>query len=191
MTINGARGFVAYTAGAFLLLLAAGANAGHDEILRGVAEISGCTDPVINGTAIFMEKNSDEGVKEVTVHLQISGLPEGKHAVHIHAVGEEITDELEVAWWFHPKGATPAYAAEYVGLGGVRELQIPPNTITQHQGTMVLKAPAMLPSVRASSRVRANASSSLTAIASSTPERLTSQQRAQTGPFPTGSVGSL
>src|SRR5438034_678679 len=77
MTINGARRFVAYTVGAFLLLLAAGANAGHDEVLRGVAEISGCSDPVINGTAIFMEKNSDEGVKEVTVHLQISGLPEG------------------------------------------------------------------------------------------------------------------
>src|SRR5438093_94208 len=82
MTINGARRFVAFTAVAFLLLLAAGANAGHDEVLRGVAEISGCSDPVINGTAIFMEKNSDEGVKEVTVHLQISGLPEGKHAVH-------------------------------------------------------------------------------------------------------------
>ena len=24
--------------------------------------------------------------------------------IHYHAVGEEITDTMEVAWWFHPKG---------------------------------------------------------------------------------------
>jgi hypothetical protein len=64
--------------------------------------------------------------------------------IHYHAVGEEIADELEVAWWFYPKGERPKYSAEYVGLGSVRDLQIPPNTVTQHQGTLVLAAPAML-----------------------------------------------
>jgi len=68
--------------------------------------------------------------------------------VHYHAVGEEITDTLEVAWWFHPKGKTPQYSAEYssVGMqrGGSAALQIPPNTVTEHLGTTVLQAPAIL-----------------------------------------------
>jgi hypothetical protein len=67
---------------------------------------------------------------------------------HYHAVGEEISDTIEVAWWFHPKGKTPKYSAEYSSIGGVpggsAGLQIPPNTVTQHQGTTVLQAPAIL-----------------------------------------------
>ena len=63
---------------------------------------------------------------------------------HYHAVGEEITDELEVAWWFHPKGVTPKYGSQFLALGSVRELMIPPNTVTQHQGSFVLPSPAML-----------------------------------------------
>jgi len=66
--------------------------------------------------------------------------------IHYHAVGEEITDTVEVGWWFHPKGKTPPYSAEMMTLGGVNSpnLQIPPNTVTEHQGMTVLKAPAML-----------------------------------------------
>ena len=55
--------------------------------------------------------------------------------MHYHAVGEEITDAIEMGWWFYPKGQTPKYSAEYMTIGAVRELQIPPNTVTQHQGT--------------------------------------------------------
>lgn len=67
-------------------------------------------------------------------------------SIHYHAVGEEITDTLEVAWWFHPKGATPRYSVEWMSVGGVNyeSLQIPPNTVTQHQGSKVLQAPAIL-----------------------------------------------
>jgi mono/diheme cytochrome c family protein len=68
--------------------------------------------------------------------------------VHYHAVGEEITDTLEVAWWFHPKGTRPRYSAEYASVGAVPggsvAIQIPPHTITEHQGTTVLQAPAIL-----------------------------------------------
>ena len=66
--------------------------------------------------------------------------------IHYHAVGEEVTDTMEVGWWFHPKEKTPKYSAEYMTLGGVvpAELQIPPNTVTQHQGVTVLKAPTIL-----------------------------------------------
>jgi hypothetical protein len=66
--------------------------------------------------------------------------------IHYHAVGEEITDTIEVAWWFHPKDKTPKYAMEYMPLGRFEpaELQIPPNTVTQHQSMVVLKAPTIL-----------------------------------------------
>jgi hypothetical protein len=64
--------------------------------------------------------------------------------IHYHAVGEEITDELETAWWFYPKDFKPQFSSQWLGLGAVRELQIPPNTVTQHQGSFVLPEPAML-----------------------------------------------
>jgi hypothetical protein len=66
--------------------------------------------------------------------------------IHYHAVGEEITDTVEVGWWFHPKGTTPRYSAEHVTVGtvGPATLQIPPNTVTQYQGVTVLKAPTIL-----------------------------------------------
>jgi hypothetical protein len=66
---------------------------------------------------------------------------------HYHAVNEEITDTMEVAWWFHPKGKTPKYSAEFSSVGILRDrssLQIPPNTVVQYTGTTVLQAPAML-----------------------------------------------
>jgi len=66
--------------------------------------------------------------------------------IHYHAVGEEITDTIEVAWWFHPKEKTPKYSLEYMPLGRVlpADLQIPPGTVTQHQAVTVLKAPTIL-----------------------------------------------
>src|SRR5262245_11985867 len=66
--------------------------------------------------------------------------------IHYHAVGEDITDTLEVGWWFHPNGKTRQYSAEMITIGAVSApaLQIPPNTVTQHQGVTVLKAPTIL-----------------------------------------------
>ncbi len=64
--------------------------------------------------------------------------------IHYHAVGEEITDTLEIGWWFYPKEKTPRYTAEYSSLGSPADLQIPPNMVTEHQGSMVLQAPMML-----------------------------------------------
>jgi hypothetical protein len=66
--------------------------------------------------------------------------------IHYHAVGEEITDTVEMAWWFHPKGKTPKYSLDYMAMGRVlpQELQIPPHTVTEHQAVTVLKAPAIL-----------------------------------------------
>ncbi len=65
---------------------------------------------------------------------------------HYHAVGEEITDTIETAWWFYPKGVTPKYSAEFVPIGTNigQGLEIPPHTVTQHQGSYTLPAPAIV-----------------------------------------------
>jgi Cu-Zn family superoxide dismutase len=55
--------------------------------LRASAEIKGCSSAAISGTASLQEQVTAEGVKEVTVQLMVKGLPDGKHAVHIHEVG--------------------------------------------------------------------------------------------------------
>jgi Cu-Zn family superoxide dismutase len=57
-----------------------------DNGLKATAEIKGCTDPNIKGTAKLIEKTSAEGIKEVTVKMMVEGLSDGKHAVHIHEV---------------------------------------------------------------------------------------------------------
>jgi superoxide dismutase, Cu-Zn family len=74
------------------LLVAATAAAAYDERdegrgVRALAKISGCTDPAISGTARLFERASSEGVKLVDIAIKVSGLPDGKHAVHIHAAG--------------------------------------------------------------------------------------------------------
>ena len=55
--------------------------------LAAVADLKGCTNAAIAGTARLVEQVTPEGVKEVTVELKVKGLPDGKHAVHIHEVG--------------------------------------------------------------------------------------------------------
>jgi len=72
-------------AAAALVLL--GMPAVHAEGLAATAEIKGCTDPAIHGTATLTEQVTPEGIKEVTVEMTVKGLSDGKHAVHIHEVG--------------------------------------------------------------------------------------------------------
>jgi superoxide dismutase, Cu-Zn family len=55
--------------------------------LAAVADLKGCTNAAITGKATLIEQVTAEGVKEVTVELRVKGLPDGKHAVHIHEVG--------------------------------------------------------------------------------------------------------
>ena len=63
---------------------------------------------------------------------------------HYHAVGEEVTNTMELAWWFYPTGVTPKYQPVFLALGSIRDLQIPPDTITQHVGSFTLPEPALL-----------------------------------------------
>jgi superoxide dismutase, Cu-Zn family len=78
----------AYLLGGLTLFLAICCTAGNAEALvSGSAIISGCTDPAVSGFGLLVEAPSSEGVKLVTVTLAVSGLPDGKHAVHIHETG--------------------------------------------------------------------------------------------------------
>ena len=51
------------------------------------ADIKSCSQTAVTGAAKLHEHVSAEGVKEVTVEMEVKGLSDGKHAVHIHEVG--------------------------------------------------------------------------------------------------------
>jgi Cu-Zn family superoxide dismutase len=56
--------------------------------LKATADIKGCTDANVSGKATLTEQTTAEGVKEVTVEMEVTGLADGKHAVHIHQYGK-------------------------------------------------------------------------------------------------------
>lgn len=51
---------------------------------KAVAQFQSCDENPISGFATLKEQASEEGVKEIDVYMQVNGLSEGKHAVHIH-----------------------------------------------------------------------------------------------------------
>ena len=63
--------------------------------------------------------------------------------IHYHAVGEEITDTVEMAIYFYPKGQEPKFRQTlslYSGItGGNRNLDIPPNTLAVTQNFHVMR----------------------------------------------------
>jgi hypothetical protein len=70
--------------------------------------------------------------------------------MHYHAVGEEISDNVELAVYLYPKDQTPKYRTLLVpfpgtpGNAGLGDLDIPPNSATQSEGYRVLSGPARL-----------------------------------------------
>lgn len=60
----------------------------HAQAVRAFALIKGCGDAYASvvGRLEMVERPSAEGVKLVDVRLNVQGLPDGKHAVHIHEV---------------------------------------------------------------------------------------------------------
>jgi mono/diheme cytochrome c family protein len=69
---------------------------------------------------------------------------------HLHAVGEEIRDHVELAVYLYPKGQEPKYRTfltafpATVGNAGFGRLDIPPNSIAETEGYTALRAPARL-----------------------------------------------
>src|SRR5579863_10212012 len=78
--------------------------------------------------------------------------------VHIHAVGEQIRDNVELGIWLYPKGQQPKYRTYLTGFQALRgfnsstasqvragrNIDIPPNTIAQFDNYTVLKKAAKL-----------------------------------------------
>jgi hypothetical protein len=63
--------------------------------------------------------------------------------VHYHAVGEEITDQVELGIYLYPKGQEPKYR-QVLGLfnsiaGGSRNIDIPPNSTFTSQSTTTMR----------------------------------------------------
>jgi hypothetical protein len=70
--------------------------------------------------------------------------------MHYHAVGDEISDHVELAVYLYPKGETPKYRTVLTafpatpGSAGFGELDIPPNSTAQTEGFQILRSPARL-----------------------------------------------
>lgn len=82
---------------------------------------------------------------------------------HLHAVGEPITDHMELAVYLYPKGQEPKYRTYLTFfsatpiVNGQTMLDIPPNSLEQTQGYFVLKAPARLESYQPHMHLRGKA----------------------------------
>ena len=63
--------------------------------------------------------------------------------IHYHAVGEAITDSVEMAVYLYPKGQEPKHRivlGQFDAItGGRQNLDIPPNTVSVHQAFHVMK----------------------------------------------------
>lgn len=66
--------------------------------------------------------------------------------IHIHAVGEQIRDHVELAVWLYPKGQEPKYRTQLTAFQGRSGfyLDIAPNEISKNEGTMTLSRPARI-----------------------------------------------
>jgi len=69
--------------------------------------------------------------------------------IHYHAVGEKITDHVELGVWLYAKDEKPKYRTYLTGFQGTTNgagsrLDIEPNTVGVSQGFHVLKEPAIL-----------------------------------------------
>ena len=83
--------------------------------------------------------------------------------VHYHAVGEEITDSVEMAVYFYPKGQEPKYR-QVLGLfsaitGGNRALDIPPHTLSATQNFHVMRRAGRIENFQAHMHLRGKAMS--------------------------------
>ncbi len=116
------------------------------------------TDPVLNARAYLMEWAVGKGYD---LHGPDAGkllLPGSQISwdIHLHAVGEEIRDNVEIALWFYPKGQEPKHRTYLTGFqalrgfqtskaaGGSRNVDIPPNSIASSDNYTVLQKAARL-----------------------------------------------
>src|SRR6266508_3399722 len=63
--------------------------------------------------------------------------------MHYFAIGEELSDQSEIAFIFYPKGVTPKYEVRSQSFRNIPndELEIPPNSVVRHDGYLRLTKP--------------------------------------------------
>jgi hypothetical protein len=66
--------------------------------------------------------------------------------MHYFAIGEELTDQSEIAFIFYPKSFTPKYEVRSQSFRNIPndELEIPPNSVVRHDGYFRLTRPARI-----------------------------------------------
>ncbi len=83
--------------------------------------------------------------------------------MHLHAVGEQIQNHVELAVYLYPKGQEPKYRTVLTAFQSISNgpvgLDIPPNTVTEHQSFQVLRAPARLENFQPHMHLRGKAMS--------------------------------
>jgi hypothetical protein len=117
-------------------------------------------DPNVSGDGLFMEwavgKNGDE-MRPDSGRLMLPG-SKIVWEVHYHAIGEEVTDSVELAVYFYPKGQEPKHR-EVLALfntfsGGRNMLDIPPNQVTTTESFVTLKENARVENFQAHMHLR-------------------------------------
>jgi len=117
-------------------------------------------DPNVAGDGLFMEwavgKQGDE-MRPGSGRLMLPG-SKIVFEMHYHAVGEQITDHVELAVYFYPKGQEPKHR-EVLALfntftGGNRLLDIAPNQVTTTESFVVLRENARIENFQAHMHLR-------------------------------------
>jgi hypothetical protein len=117
-------------------------------------------DPELNMRAMLMEWAIGKGYDLYHPNTGKLLLPGARISwdIHIHAVGEEIRDNVELGVWLYPKGQEPKYRTYLTGFQALRGFQsstgsqiragrnidIPPNSIVESDNYTVLKQAAQL-----------------------------------------------
>jgi hypothetical protein len=117
-------------------------------------------DPNVAGDGLFMEWAVGKGGDEMRPGSGRLMLPGSKivFEMHYHAVGEQITDHVELGVYFYPKGEEPKHR-EVLALfntfsGGNRQLDIAPNQVTTTESFVVLRENARIENFQAHMHLR-------------------------------------
>jgi hypothetical protein len=79
--------------------------------------------------------------------------------MHYFAAGEELTDQTSIAFIFYPKGFVPKYEMRSIAVRNLPndELEIPPNSVSRHDGYFRLPKPARIDAVQPHMHMRGKA----------------------------------
>ncbi len=143
----------------------AGRKVTHHALARlkqedGAAEPGAAAAAAGDGPGLFMEwaiGKQGELMRPNSGKLMLPGA-QIVFEIHYHAVGEEITDAVEMAVYLYPKGQEPKYR-QALGLfsaitGGNRALDIPPNSQTVTQNFHVMRRAGRIENFQAHMHLR-------------------------------------